>query len=132
MRDEYPAIQTTGGDVVVVTMGQPGQVKQFRAEYRLPFPVLADPDKSAYQAFHVPRGNLLSVAGPGMWASGALSFWKHGAGAIVGDPFQLSGTFVINKAGQIRLAHYSQNSADFPPLADVLAALRTTRPKAAG
>lgn len=114
VRDEYERFTKAGGQVAVVTMGQPSQARQFREYYRLPFPLLSDPQRSAYQAFHVPRGGILSVAGPGIWAAGAQSLLKHGLGQIVGDPYQLPGAFVIDRAGKIAYAHYSRTSADVP------------------
>jgi len=104
-------------------MGQPAQARQFREYYQLPFPLLSDPQRSAYQAYHVPRGGILSVAGPGMWAAGAQSLLKHGVGQIVGDPYQLPGSFIIDRAGKIAFAHYSRDSADVPTNDELLAQL---------
>jgi peroxiredoxin len=114
VRDEYERFTEAGGQVAVVTMGTPEQAHQFREYYRLPFPLLADPDRAAYQAFHVQRGGILSIAGPSTWAAGARSLLKHGVGQIIGDPYQLPGSFIIDRDGTIRDAHYSRDSADVP------------------
>lgn len=123
VRDEYERFIEAGGQVAVVTMGQPDQARKFREYYKLPFVLLSDPDQAAYRAFHVPRGGILSVAGPGMWAAGAQSFFKHGVGAIVGDPYQLPGSFVIDRAGKIAFAHRGKSSADVPTNDELVAAL---------
>jgi peroxiredoxin len=123
VRDEYERFTKAGGQVAVVTMGSPEQAHKFREYYELPFVLLSDPQQEAYRAFHVPRGGILSVAGPAMWGAGAQSFFKHGAGAIIGDPYQLPGSFVIDRQGQIVFAHQGKTSADVPTNDELLAAL---------
>lgn len=123
VRDEYERFTRAGGQVAVITMGKPEQARQFREYYRLPFLLLSDPDRAAYQAFHVPRGGLLSVAGPGTWAAGLRSLVKHGVGQIIGDPYQLPGSFLIDRDGRIAYAHYSRDSADVPTNDELVAQL---------
>jgi peroxiredoxin len=124
VRDEYERFTSAGGQVAVVTMGQPEQARKFREYYKLPFVLLSDPEQAAYRAFHVPRGGILSVAGPGMWGAGAQSFFKHGAGQIIGDPYQLPGSFVIDRAGKIAFAHRGKTSADVPTNDELVAVLK--------
>ena len=132
VRDEYDKFQQAGGQVALVTMGRPEQVRQFRDYLSLPFVLLSDPDQAAYRAFHVPRGGLLDVAGPSMWAAGARAIFARGAGQIIGDPYQLPGSFVIDRSGRIALAHYSRTSADLPENAELLAALESLKPAPSG
>ena len=134
VRDEYQQFTKAGGHVAAVTMGKPEQSRRFREYYQLPFVLLSDPQQAAYRAYHVPRGGLLAVAGPSMWAAGAQSFFKRGVGQIVGDPYQLPGSFVIDRAGQIAYAHYGRTSADVPSnqaLIGVLQRLDSAPPPAA-
>jgi peroxiredoxin len=123
VRDEYERFTKAGGRVAAITMGMPEQSRKFREYYQLPFVLLSDPEQAAYRAYHVPRGNLLSVAGPSMWAAGAQSFFKHGVGEIVGDPYQLPGSFVIDRAGKVAYAHYGRTSADVPSNQELIAVL---------
>jgi len=123
VRDEYERFTAAGGQVAVVTMGQPEQARQFREHYKLPFVLLSDPQQEAYRAFQVPRGGILSVAGPAMWAAGAQSFWRHGAGQISGDPYQLPGSFIIDRDGKIAFAHRGKTSADVPTNDELVAVL---------
>jgi alkyl-hydroperoxide reductase/thiol specific antioxidant family protein len=124
VRDEYERFTAAGGQVAVVTMGRPEQARQFREYFKLPFPLLSDPEQAAYRAFHVPRGGLLSVAGPGMWAAGAQSLVKHGVGQIIGDPYQLPGSFVIDRAGTVVFAHRGKTSADVATNEELIGVLR--------
>ena len=114
VRDEYERFTAAGGQVAVVTMGSPEQARKFREYYKLPFVLLSDPQQEAYKAFHVPRGGIMSVAGPAIWGAGAQSFFKHGVGQIIGDPYQLPGSFVIDREGRIAFAHRGKTSADVP------------------
>lgn len=123
VRDEYERFTAAGGHVAAITMGQPEQSRKFREYYKLPFVLLSDPQQAAYRAYHVPRGGLLAVAGPSMWAAGAQSLLKRGVGQIIGDPYQLPGSFVIDRAGKIAFAHYGRTSADVPSNEELIGAV---------
>ncbi len=123
VRDEFPRFQQAGGEVAVVAMAEPEQAAAFRSSYELPFRLLADPQRQAYRAFGLQRGSVWTVAGPVNWVAGLKSFVRHGAGIPVGDPFQLAGTFVIDREGIIRYVHHAANSADRPSNAELIAAL---------
>jgi len=41
------------------------------------------------------------------------------------EMLQLPGTFVVGSDGRVQFAHYAVSSADNPPVADVLAAVRS-------
>ena len=127
VRDECERFTAAGGQVAVVTMGSPEQSRKFREHYQLPFVLLSDPQQQAYRAFHVPRGGILSVAGPGMWAAGAQSLLKYGVGQIIGDPYQLPGSFVIDQTGQIAFAQRGKTSADVPTNDELVAVLEKLR-----
>lgn len=123
LRDRAAEFEAAGASVVIVTMSSVAQAQLFRSELKLPFRVLSDVEQAAYRAFEVPRGGLFSVAGPSVWARGFFAMWKHGGGRMIGDPFQLPGSFVIDRAGVIRLADYSRNSAEWASSEQLLTAL---------
>ncbi|MEK6235688.1 MAG: redoxin domain-containing protein [Planctomycetales bacterium] len=123
VRDEYPRFQQADGQAAVVVMAEPEQAAAFRSKYELPFPLLADPQRQAYQAFGLQRGSAWNIAGPVVWAAGLKSILRHGGGMPVGDPFQLGGAFVIDRKGMIRHARRATTSADHPPNAELIAAL---------
>lgn len=119
----YPEIQQHGGDVVFITMGPLERAQQFKEGLQLPFDVLVDPHCSAYQAYRVPRGDMLQIAGPKVWLSGLGAVVRSGFGKPTGDLLQLQGTFVVDTDGVLRLAHLPRHSADHPLLGDILAAI---------
>ncbi|EAQ82136.1 peroxiredoxin-like family protein [Blastopirellula marina] len=120
---DYPEIQQHNGDVVFITMGTHERAQQLQDGMQLPFDVLVDPHRAAYQAFRVPRGNVSQVAGPQVWLPGLGAVIRSGFGKPTGDLLQLQGTFVVDTAGMLRLAHLPRNSADHPQLVDILAAM---------
>jgi len=92
---------------------------------RAPFPCLADPRRDGYKAYGLKRGNVLEVMGPAAWRRGREAARKgHRIERIEGDAFQMPGTFIIDRSGTVRYAHYAKHSGDHPPLSEVVAALR--------
>lgn len=90
-----------------------------------PFPFLADPGRDAYVAYGLARGTLAQVIfNPAVIAAG-MAAWQEGhkIESIVGDPFQLPGTFIVGTDGLVRYAHAGKLSSDFPSNEEVLAAL---------
>ena len=128
MQQDYPRFRGAGGEVALVTMGTPEQAAEFRARLQLPFRCLADAARLAYRAYGLPRGGLGAVAGPALWAAGLQALLRHGAGQMIGDPYQLPGSFVIDRAGIIRHAHRATSSADWAPNEELIAVLATLQP----
>ena len=127
VRRDYASFRAAGGDVALITMGTPQQANTFRQRLRLPFPVLADPDRAAYRAFGLDSGSLWQIAGPRVWLKGVKALFRGGASQPVGDVRQMPGAFVIDREGVIRFAHYARHSADYPQHAAMLAAVEKSR-----
>ncbi len=90
-----------------------------------PFPIYSDPSRDAYVAWGLARGTLGQIIfNPTIIAAGLAAFQEgHRTKAIVGDPFQLAGTFIIDTGGIVRFSHPGKQSSDFPPNDAVLVAL---------
>ena len=90
----------------------------------VPYPVLVDRQRSAYRAWGLRRGSLLTVWGdPGVWRRYASEL-AHGArlrrpGA---DTLQLGGDLVVDVAGTVVYSR-PQRRDDRPPVAELLRAL---------
>ena len=75
-------------------------------------PRIHDPKRTLYNAFGLRRGNLWQIGGPFVWfrvLQAALT--GHRVGRVLGDAFQMPGTFLI-RDGEIihRYKHRSQAS----------------------
>src|SRR5690349_7270278 len=106
-------------------MGTPAQSGAFIADQGLPFPVLADPRRDAYRAYGVIRGNMRQVMlDPRVLVRGAqAAATGHRQGRTVGNPLQLSATFIVDSQGRIRFVHRAELSSDFAGPDALLAAL---------
>lgn len=114
LKTDAPRFAVAGAIVVLVTMSSADEAREFRERFGLPFPVLADPEQRAYDAFQVPRGGVNQIMGPKTWLSGLAATLTHGVGTPVGDVRQLSGAFVVGRGGTIRYAQRAKHGADLP------------------
>jgi peroxiredoxin len=124
MLDELVAgkngIERAGLGIAVITQGTPELTGEFAKAFAPGLLVLADPERKAYQAYGLERGNLFqTILNPKVWSAISRSRKKGyrvetpPAGQ---DAMQMSGTFIISQDGRIELPYYYDNIADHPPL----------------
>lgn len=86
-------------------MGSVDEGREFFAARWPEVGAISDPERSLYAAFGLRRGSLLQLLGPSVWKSGLGAFREgHRVGRPVGDPFMMSGSFLI--AGDHVLAEH--------------------------
>jgi peroxiredoxin len=129
--EHHEEIRAAGGDVVAIFQYRADPTYHFCRKRGVPFDCLGDPDREAYHAVGLERGGPMEYIGPQL-AKGFLRAARHGAFAGVpkGDVAQRPGTFVISPEGIVLYAHYNRDSADSPPIADVIDAVRSYAPTA--
>jgi peroxiredoxin len=124
MLDELVAgkarIAQAGLALAVVTQGTPETTGLFAQKYAPGLLVLADPERKAYAAYGLERGNLFqTIFNVKVW-SAIRRARRKGYGVEVPPPgqdaMQMSGTFIISTAGKIELPYYYDHIADHPPL----------------
>lgn len=117
IRGAYADITRRGATAVAVSQNDPGLTARFASMYRLPFPMLADPQRLAYWAFGVVEGSV--------WENVRPSAMLHQTrlalhGNLMSPPTslasakQLGGTFIVDTSGTIRLAHIAQPIYNYP------------------
>ncbi len=97
-------IEATGARIVFVHMGEDEQTRYLFERYRIDdIPRISDPDAGLYRALGLERASLFQVYGPSMWRYAVQSILLdgHGMGQIVGDRFQMPGTFLIHNGSVI-------------------------------
>jgi peroxiredoxin len=99
----------------VVTTGTPEDTRAFSAARAVPFTCLVDlPGEPAYEAFGLAKVSLRRLFGPsllrGVWRT--LTRWRELSVPASGDVYQMSGTFVIDRGGIVRLAHRDRDPND--------------------
>ncbi len=110
---------------MLATLAKPDEAAAFCAERAPGIACYSDPDMSARKAFGLGRGSALQMFGPNVFKAGARAAAQgETMGKVVGDPWQMPGTFVINRNRQLRLAYYSVHAGDYPEDAVLLQALR--------
>lgn len=127
MQRIYDDIKKLGGDVLVITFMSPAYLAMFLAERPQPFPVVADPERKAYDAFGIGSTSVTGFLRLGViWHYLKLVFrgWLPKGPAKDADVWQLGGDFVIDASGKLRYAHPSQDAADRPSNEELLNALR--------
>jgi peroxiredoxin len=120
IRQEYETLKQAGVIALTVTMGNAAQAADFKSSQRLPCEVLADPEQRAYQAYGLPKGGALQIAGPQMWWAGFRSIVRFGARKPVGDVWQMPGAFLIEKGGKVLYAHRAAHSGDLESYDQIL------------
>ena len=125
VREDYQRYRDAGADLIVVTMGNVEQTDQFRRKFDASFTFLADSEQTAYRAYGLDRGTLRQIAGPSVWLPAVRALARGGTGKPVGDIRQMPGSFVIDREGIIRQAHYPKHQADRPRPDDVIRVLLT-------
>ena len=100
----------------------------------LPYPLLVDPERSAYRAWGLGRSSVLGVWGdPRVWLRYAREISRGERLRRPGsDTLQLGGDFVVDPDGTVAYSR-PQRRDDRPPVAELLQALeRAARESAAG
>lgn len=130
LREELPELAAAGATLVAVAQGEPDRTAGVAARRGYPFPILCDPDRRAYGAFGLLEGTPATILHDFRWRPGDReSVEKHFASrrgterAVVDNPWQLPGEFVIARGGRIALAHRYQYCEDYPPKTVLLGAI---------
>ncbi len=124
-QDEFAA---AGAGVVAIFQYSAEATRDFCASRKVPFDCLGDPLREAYGEVEVGRGGRDQVLGRRIarkYLGTIVRSRVVGGGSQGGDMQQLPGTFVISARGRVVFAHYAVSSADNPPVADLLAAVRS-------
>ena len=110
-----PEIEADGAQIVVVTMGRPGETEQFCAERAPGVTCFSDASANAYRLYGLARGNATQLFGPAVWLRGAQVTAEGSFGGLpVGAPVQMPGVFVVDTSGRVVMAYYSKHAGDYP------------------
>lgn len=127
---ELPAISATGADVLVVSFDTTDKVSGYALSLGLNVPVASDDSRSTYRAY-----GLLSASFWNTWHPRTL--WRYIKLLSQGrklqrpekgsDLSQLGADFVIDSAGVIVYAHYSERPDDRPAIEEIVRAVASTQ-----
>ena len=135
MLDELVAgqekIKQAGLNLAVITQGTPETAAEFAKKFAPGLLVLADPDRKAYKAYRLERGNVFQTyLNRKVWDA-IRQAGKKGYAVEPPPPgqdaMQMSGTFIIGTDGRIELPYYYDHIADHPPLELLLEGVLATK-----
>jgi peroxiredoxin len=133
LRTELADYRAAGGSVAIVGQGEPARAARYRERQQLDAPILCDVDRATYEAFGLLQGTpaqILFDASDALLqcdpdAGMNLAAGRHGTErALVDDPWQLPGEFVIGTDGVIEHAHRYGWCEDYPDPRVHVAAIR--------
>jgi len=105
--------------IVLVTFTDPAELVSYRAKTGLPFPILVDPDRSAYRAYGLGRASARRVWSFGVLRAYAGLLRRDGLGALerpTEDTRQLGGDMVIAPDGTLAWGFWSEGPDDRPTI----------------
>lgn len=126
MEQAREEIEGLGGSIVAIFQYRAEPTRNFCRQRKVTFDCLGDPTRDAYREVGLDRYKPGSFVGPHL-AKGFVRAARKGSlpGIPKGDVAQAPGTFVVAPGGRVAFAHYNADSADNPPMDDVLSALRS-------
>ncbi len=129
MRD---GLERLGSDtsVAVVTFTTDDLLDDYTTRYGLPFPVLRDPDRTAYRAYGIGRTTWRRSWGIRAARRYIEILRERGLRALsrpTEDTRQLGGDVVIDPAGRLSWAHWSDGPDDRPSLDQISEAIARSR-----
>jgi len=124
LRRNKEAFDKLGARVVLVGLGSVEETAAFKERFKVPFTMIADPEKRLFGAFRLKQASAGSLLSAKMVFKGLQAVAKgHTIGKPQGDVRQLPGVFIIDIANRIRFSHYASSPQDHPQpdaLLDVL------------
>jgi peroxiredoxin len=118
-------------NLAVITQGTPEAAAVFAQQFAPGLFVLADPNRKAYAAYGLERGNLFQTfLNLKVWQAISRSRRKGYAVEMPPagqDAMQMSGSFIISTAGRVILPYYYDHIADHPPLELLLRGVFSTQ-----
>ena len=125
LRDNWERFEQANLGVVAIGQGSAARSAEFQAALEVPFPLLADPRRTAYQAYGLANVSLLREARVSSLVQGLQAVRAHGVEASKDqDMRQLGGVFVVGTDGIVRYAHPQERMSDIPPNDVLLATVR--------
>lgn len=115
MRRREAGFGQLGAQVVLVGLGTTEETAAFKSQFDIPFPMIADPEKTLFKAFHLKQASTKALLSLGMALKGVSAVFRgYGIGIPKGDVRQLPGVFIIDTAGAIIYSYYAEGPADHP------------------
>ncbi len=124
LREVEPEITALGARVIGVGTGADFQARHLM-ESGVPFPLLVDPERNLYRALELEHIAFKKWFQPSTWTRYFRGARRGRQGKLTGDLRQTPGVAIIDPQPRLRYLHRGTTLGDYPPIEDVLAALRS-------
>lgn len=123
LESEFADYVGAGLNPVVIGQGEPARAAAYRDQYRVPCPILCDPEHTAYHAYGLGDfavEQVLYDAPEDMWGHTTeigIDFQaarRQMGRPLVDNPWTAPGEFVVDTAGTIRVSYTYQFCENFP------------------
>lgn len=124
LRKAEPEIDSLGARVLGVGTGAGHQAKALM-DGGVRFPLLVDPDRNLYRVLGIERIRWSRFVQLSTWRRYLRASRGARQGRLTGDIRQAPGVAIIDTKRRLRYLHRGTTLGDYPPLDEVLAAIRT-------
>lgn len=117
--------EKVGANVAAIGLGDANYARMFREDEKIPFPLLIDEERKAYQAAHLGKANIFHLLkSENSAARKRASGEGHRQHKLGRDPFQLGGSFVFGPGNRDLFAHVSKTFGDNAGVDQLVAAIK--------
>ena len=121
MREREAELTARGVRIFVVTFEPARQVRAYRSQESIAFPILRDPQREAYRAFGLDRRGPASIWRPRtIWFYGSRLLRGRLPGRSRADIYQLGGDVILTSSGAVCWVYRSTEPADRPDVDTIL------------
>lgn len=120
--------------MVAICQGEPERAAAVARRRGYPFPLLCDPERRSYEIYGLLEGTPAQILHDFAWTPGDQATGEKLATsrrsterALVDNPWQLPGEFVVSTDDRLVLTHRYQYCEDFPPKAVLIGAIQAAR-----
>jgi len=115
LKREFPRFRERSLSLLVVLQSTPENITPMVSQKDMPFEIGCDPQERLFTLYGVKPGSTLDYITPTTIVRAATAVakgFRHGT--YEGNEKQLPATFIIDRSGKVRYAHYGKNVADVP------------------
>jgi peroxiredoxin len=117
-----------GVKIVAIAQGKPAHAARYCGDLAPSTTCLVDEGTNAYNLYGLGRGGMMQLMGPKVFTSGMRAVMNGASvGEVIGDPLMMPGTFIIDRAGTVRYAYYSEHAGDHPHIDTLIRAAQAAR-----
>jgi len=127
LQDAREQFQAAGTDLVLIGQAKPSDAADFRRQFGIELPLLADERRESYKAIGAKAAGVSGLFGPKVAIRGVKAIVGAARqGKTIGHPAQLGAALVIAPGGEVRFEQLAADASDNVTPAQLLDAIART------